>query len=193
MIAFLKGRIIAKDLNSIVILVRDIGYRVFCGENFLAGLIIGENAEIITYQHFTETGADLYGFPSQADLDVFTLLLGVSGVGPKSAIGVLSKASGAEVSEAILRGDDQLLITVTGIGKKTAARIVLELKNKIAKLPANQDFDSESLQISSDEIEALIALGYSLSEARLALSAVSKEISDSGERVKAALRKMKNS
>jgi len=191
MIAFLKGNLISKTNNSVIIVVRDIGYRVFCGEKLLSTLSIGSETEFYTYHHLKEDASALYGFSNQADLEIFTLLLSVSGVGPKSALGVLSSSTVTDVSEAIMRGDPDLLTKVAGIGKKTAERIVLELKTKIGRLPANGSFGNDIPLGGSDEIDALISLGYSLSEARSALNAVSPEISDSGERVKYALKKMK--
>jgi Holliday junction DNA helicase RuvA len=117
----------------------------------------------------------------------------VSGVGPKSALGVLSVSSAQDVSQAIMQGDPNLLTKVSGIGKKTAERIVLELKTKIGKLGANSDSNLtlDGASYGSDEIDALMSLGYSLSEARQALSSLPSDLSGSGERVKAALKKMK--
>ncbi|HPY08820.1 MAG: Holliday junction branch migration protein RuvA [Patescibacteria group bacterium] len=194
MIAFLRGKIIAKLSNAVILEVNDIGYEVFVGENFLGELTINKEVEVYLHHHVREEASDLYGFKTLADLEVFKLLLSVSGVGPKSAIGVLSIASASDVSQAILRGDANLLTKVAGIGKKTAARIVLELKNKISRTQASS-LDSElgTLNYGSDEIDALMSLGYSLSEARSALGVVSSEITDSGERVKQALKNMKKS
>jgi|SRR5680860_185908 len=191
MIAFLKGNLISKTNNSVIIVVRDVGYCVYCGEKLLNTLSTGSETEFYTYHHLKEDASDLYGFSTLADLEIFTLLLSVSGVGPKSALGVLSSSTVADVSEAIMRGDADLLTKVAGIGKKTAERIVLELKTKIGRLPANGGFSLDAGPGGSDEIDALMSLGYSLSEARSALNAVAPELTDSGERVKEALKKMK--
>lgn len=191
MIAYIKGKIISKNNNSVVCLISGIGYRVFCGEDTLNTLSLGAETELHIYQSFKENASDLYGFLDIAELDVFSLLLSVSGVGPKSAIGVLSTSTASDVSEAIMRDDAELLTKVAGIGKKTAERIVLELKTKISRLSINSGFNQDNLLVSSDEIDALMALGYSLQEARIALAAVAKDVVGSGERVKAALKKMK--
>lgn len=193
MIAFLKGELVSKTSNAIIIDVSGIGYKVFVGEKFLKELQVGLNYQIHTYHHVKEEASDLYGFESSSDLEIFSLLLGVSGVGPKSALGVLSVSKADDVSQAILQGDPGLLTKVAGIGKKTAERIVLELKTKIGRLPANKDMQigDDTSMSGSDEIDALITLGYSISEARTALSKVPKEVKDSGERVKEALKKMK--
>ena len=192
MIAFLKGRVISKNNNSVVVLVQDIGYQVFCGENFLNNIKINLEQEFYIYHHVKEEASDLYGFQSSLDLEIFSLLLSVSGVGPKSALGVLSVSSAQDVSQAIMQGDPNLLTKVSGIGKKTAERIVLELKTKIGRLTLiNDDFKNGDNNFSSDEIDALMSLGYSLSEARNALSGLPANLTDSGARVKAALQKMK--
>ncbi|MDD2353989.1 MAG: Holliday junction branch migration protein RuvA [Patescibacteria group bacterium] len=192
MIAFLKGRVISKNNNSVVVLVQDIGYQVFCGENFLNNIKINLEQEFYIYHHVKEDASDLYGFQTSLDLEIFSLLLSVSGVGPKSALGVLSVSSAQDVSQAIMQGDPNLLTKVSGIGKKTAERIVLELKTKIGRLTLiNDDFKNGDNNFSSDEIDALMSLGYSLSEARNALSGLPANLTDSGARVKAALQKMK--
>lgn len=190
MIAYLRGKIISKNLNSMIIDVGGVGYQVFSGEKFLNELGLGQEVEVYTHHQVREDASDLYGFKSPEDLELFVLLLSVSGVGPKSALGVLQMATSDEVKEAIIRGDAGLLTKVAGIGQKTAERIVLELKTKVIRSAKGTGL-IDSLPVSgSDEIDALMSLGYSLSEARLALNAVSSELTDSGERVKAALKKM---
>lgn len=191
MIAYLQGKIIAKDKDSLVCLLAGLGHRVYCGSHTLDKLTIGKEVELYIHHHLKENASDLYGFLAQDELEVFKLLLSVSSVGPKSASRVLNTASAKDVSEAIMRNDAKLLSKVSGIGKKMAERIVLELRNKISKLNLNTHIDEASLSISSDELDALMTLGYSLQEARLALDTVPKELLGSGERVKAALRNMK--
>jgi Holliday junction DNA helicase RuvA len=190
MIAFLRGQVISKSSNYTIIEVAGLGYQVYGTENLLAELKIGSEAEVYTHHQIREEASDLYGFKTLADLELFELLLTVSGVGPKSALGVLAIASTDDIKEAIIRGDANLLTKVSGIGQKTAERLVLELKNKVIRLGgATVTLNSTSL-VGSDEIDALISLGYSLMEARAALNLVDPVISDSGERVKVALKKM---
>ncbi|NCO00050.1 Holliday junction branch migration protein RuvA [Candidatus Falkowbacteria bacterium] len=190
MIVFLRGKVRDKGLNYAIIETGDIGYRVFAGENFLAELKIGTEAEVYTSHQIREDASDLYAFANKEDLELFELLLSVSGVGPKSALGVLSMATASDIKEAIIRGDANLLTKVSGIGKKTAERLVLELKNKVIRIGGvGISFETATLS-GGDELDALISLGYTLSEARTALNAVGSEITDSGERVKAALKKI---
>ncbi len=190
MISFLRGRVIHKGLNYALVETNNIGYQIFGGENFLNDLKIGQETEIFTHHQVREEASDLYGFKNLADLELFELLLTVSGIGPKSALGVLAIASSDDIKEAIIRGDANLLTKVSGIGKKTAERLVLELKNKVIRSGASTAALNSGTLAGSDEIDALMSLGYSLIEARAALNLVDPSILDSGERVKEALKKM---
>ena len=189
MIYYLRGKVINKSVNYAILEVASIGYQIFAGENFLNELKIGSEFEVYTHHQVREEASDLYGFKNMEDLELFELLLTVSGVGPKSALGVISMASANDIKEAIIRGDANLLTKVSGIGKKTAERLVLELKTKVLRGSASSNLESPNL-MGSDEIDALMSLGYSLSEARSAFNLVDPSITDSGERVKAALKKM---
>ena len=191
MIAFLRGKIIAKLNGRLILEVQDIGYEIFVGEKLFNELNVGSKAEFFLHHHVREEASDLYGFKSIADWEIFELLLSVSGVGPKSALGVLSIANASDVSQAILRNDPHLLTKVAGIGKKTAERIVLELKNKVIRANTGEDLNGATMNYGGDEIDALISLGYSLSEARSALSNLPPNIIDSAQRVKEALKLMK--
>ena len=190
MIAFLRGKIINKTANYAIIEVGNVGYSVYINENWLRELPLDQELEVYTHQHVREDALDLFGFKTLADLEFFELLLTVSGIGPKSALGILSMASADDIKETILRGDSLLLTKVSGIGKKTAERLVLELREKIGKLNFYNKLTGEKSVPSSDEIDALMALGYSLQQAREALGKIDTGIKDSGEKVRAALRIM---
>lgn len=191
MIAYLKGQVINKSLTHIILEVNNVGYRVFLNESFLQELSLDQEVEIYIFHQVKEDVSDLYGFKNIADLELFELLISVSGVGPKSALGILNMAGGADVKEAILSGDAASLTKVSGIGKKTAERLVLELKTKVLKLSESKELLNSSVSFGADEIDALISLGYSLVEARTALKSIEPSIKDSGERVRAALKKMR--
>lgn len=188
MIAYLKGKIIAKTNNYIILEAGSVGYQVFAGENFLATLTKGHETEIYIHHRVREEASDLYGFADLEELELFELLLSVSGVGPKSALAVISLASSHDIKEAIIRGDANLLTKVSGIGKKTAERLVLELKNKVAKISGGISLTGGGMSGSGDELDALMSLGYSINEAREALNAVEPAITSSSGRVKAALK-----
>lgn len=187
MIAFIKGKIINKKGSELIILNHGLGYKVSVSADIYGEVIKDSEIELYTHQHVREDSLDLYGFKNIDDLEMFEMLVSVSGIGPKSALAVLSLSSTNYLKEAIVSEDAAMLTKVSGIGKKTAQRVVLELKEKIAKL---DDFKTniQTGVSSSDEIDALMALGYNMNEAREALRKVDKTISDSGERVKQALK-----
>ncbi|MCD4761477.1 Holliday junction branch migration protein RuvA [bacterium] len=189
MIAYLKGKIKNKGQGYVILEIRDIGYKVYVNETLCTELDIGQPSEFYIYQNIRENASDLYGFLNLEQLELFELLLSISGVGPKSAIGAMSAAKVEDVKDSIARGDPSLLTKVSGIGKKTAERIVLELRTKISCLSGvSIPGQSKGASASADEIDALLALGYSLQQARSALRQVDPNIKDSGERIKAALR-----
>lgn len=190
MLAYLHGRILAKSNNYLILEVNSVGYQIFVGEAFLSSLKVGEEQEFYLSHQVREDASDLYGFRNLSELELFQLLLSVSGVGPKSALGVLSIASADDIREAVIRGDAALLTKVAGIGKKTAERVVLELKNKIAKNINGAILGATLPAGLSDELDALMSLGYSLPDARAALNDLDPGLNDSGERVKAALKKL---
>jgi len=190
MISYLKGKIINKGVSFVVAEVNNIGYQVFVSPLFYADLSIGQMAEFYTHQYVREDALNLYGFKNMAELELFELLLSISGIGPRSALGVLSIASAADIKESIARGDPALLTKVSGIGRKTAERVVLELRDKISKLAGGDGKPGQSNLGSSDEIDALMALGYSLAQAREVLNAVDVKVKDSGERIRQALKRL---
>ncbi|MFZ4648161.1 MAG: Holliday junction branch migration protein RuvA [Patescibacteria group bacterium] len=194
MLAYIKGKVIHKNNSAAIVVVNDtIGYQIFLPENFLVPLRVGEEIELYLHHQVREEQDDLYGFKNFTDLELFQLLLSVSGVGPKSALAVLALAEAEDVKEAIIRGDAGLLTKVSGIGKKTAERLVLELKSKVLKISSGTSLSESTLSVSTnDEIDALMALGYSLPEAREALNRVPAEYTKSSERVKFALKKINN-
>lgn len=194
MLSYIKGKLIHKNNSFAIVVVHEsLGYQIFSPENLLATLKVNEEVEFYLHHQVREDQNDLYGFKNIPDLELFQMLISVSGVGPKSALAVLALADSKDIKEAIIRGDAALLTKVSGIGKKTAERLVLELKNKVMKLSSGIAFTESPLNTSSgDEIDALMTLGYSLPEAREALNRVPEEITKSSERVKFALKKMKS-
>ena len=188
MIAYLKGEVIAKPNNYLILETGGVGYQVFAGENFLAEIKVGETKELYIHHRVREDASDLYGFKTLDDLNLFELLLSVSGVGPKSALAVLSLASSDDIKEAIIRGDASLLTKVSGIGKKTAERLVLELKTKVMRASTGTTLLGGGSNGLGDELDALMSLGYAMNEAREALNLVEPSITSTSGRVKAALK-----
>ena len=184
MIAYLKGKILNKDEGFVIVDVHDVGYKVFVSLGFYVDINPGQEVEFFIHQHVREDALSLYGFRTLDELKMFELLISISGIGPKSALGVLAIASVNDIKETIASGDPSLLIKVSGIGKKTAERVVLELRGKVGVLLS----EKTAMSINSDEIDALVALGYSLQQARDALKKVDPSIKDSGARIREALK-----
>lgn len=157
MIAYLKGKVFLKINKSVILLVNDIGYQVFLNQLDLDKLEINQEAEFFIFSAIKEDAFDLYGFCDIEAWDLFKHLISVSGVGPKSAINILGLAKIEELKQAIVSGDPSILQQVSGIGKKTAERLVVELKEKIssdANILLKLDNQDEQL------VQALISLGY---------------------------------
>ncbi len=167
--------------------VRGVGYKVRTTQTSLAFILENPNqAILLIHTAVKEDAIDLYGFKDQDELTFFKLLLDVSGVGPKTALGILNLAGVETLRSAIAAGDASYLTRVSGVGKKSAERIVVELKDKLAK----QGFgDAHGARLEdNDVLDALIGLGYSIDEARAALKQIPKEIEALNERVLAALK-----
>lgn len=190
MIAYLKGTIKNKGQGYIILEAGHIGYQVFINPVFYSELSINQELEVYTHQHVREDALDLYGFVNLEQLEMFELLLSISGIGPKSALGALAVAGVDELKETIAQGDPSLLTKVSGIGKKTAERIVLELREKVGSLAAGTGRGHTGASTSGDEIDALVALGYSTAQAREALRGVDPALKDSSARIKEALKKL---
>ncbi len=182
MLAFLRGTILAKTDDHLIIDVHDLGYRVGVTKAYLLEAKKGETIELFLYQHIREDASDLYGFKTLEELELFEKLISVSGVGPKSASAIIGLAPASALRQAIAAGDESMLTKVSGIGGRTAQRVILELRGKMGEL------DLSAGGGRADEIEALVSLGYSGQQAREALQKVDAEITDSGERIKQALK-----
>ncbi len=186
MISHLRGGILTVTEKYVLIDVSGVGYRVFCTNDLLAELSGKTETALHTYLAVREDALDLYGFSNEDDLGFFELLISVSGIGPKSALGILGIASTDALRRAIATGDTSYLTKVSGIGRKTAEKIVLELRDKLAAHASSEG--KHSLRAESDTILALQALGYSAGDARDALKHVPSEITDTNARIKEALK-----
>ena len=166
--------------------VQGVGFEVFATPAVLSGAKIGQPISLRTYLHMKEDGVELYGFSNDAERTFFKQLITISGVGPKSALGILSAASVDEIKRAVVAGDASLLQKVYGVGRKTAERIVVELKEKLELevLAGTGGFTSGDSGI----LEALMGLGYSALEAREALRHVPASATEAEDRLKAALK-----
>lgn len=182
MIGYLRGEVVAVRDSFYILSVQGVGYKVFTTRETLSSLSPTSTTSVWTHLSVRETALDLYGFVSEEELHFFEKLLTVSGIGPKSALGILDIAPVSTLRSAIATGKASYLTSVSGIGKKTAEKIVLELKDKIG---ASAD---DTLHGDEDTLDAMRALGYSLAEAREALRKVPSSISNSNDRIREALR-----
>lgn len=184
MIGSLRGVVLEKALASVLFEVQGIGYRIKVAPAVLSGLKTQTETFLYIHDHIREDAHDLYGFVSQEDLDLFERLLSISGVGPKVAMTILSVGSAETVRRAIMSGDLGTLTSVPGVGKKTAQKIVLELKGQLVEAEGAASNDEREV------MEALEALGYSSSQAREALKVVPAEITDTAARLRAVLKRL---
>lgn len=189
MISFLKGAVLLKKSNYLILLVNDVGYQIFATEKTLFEVKEDAETSLYTYHYVKEDAADLYGFLTLPELELFKNLIGISGVGPKSALSVMATAGVADIISAILAENPTLLRTVSGIGPKTAERIVVELKSKIGKLAKEISPEGVSAAPKDMEvIEALIGLGYSRKEVMEAVKQVPNDVTDTSQRIRATLK-----
>ena len=194
MIGQIRGKTASLGDNFAILDVSGVGYKIFARGETLKKMRLGSETTMLTYLSVRENALDLYGFSNENDLRFFKMLLSVSGIGPKSALAILNIAGPETLEKAISAGDSSYLTKVSGIGKKSAQKIVLELKDKLGERGGG---DEGSLKEESEVIEALKALGYSLQEARRGLKEAVKAGGAAGfsgvsERVKAALKILSN-
>jgi len=187
MIAYIKGEVIQKNERSVIALVGGIGYEVFLINDDLEKIKKGKEYELHIYPHIKEDMFDLYGFKDTEQLDFFKKIISISGIGPKSALNILSLADIHDLKRAISSEDASFLQTVSGIGKKTAARIVLELKEKIVTELLDNEIEKQG---SGQVIEALISLGYKEIDARDASRRVPDDIQELSEKITIALKEI---
>ncbi len=183
MISYVSGTVVEKEAKFAIIDVGGVGYRVFVTDETLRRLKIGATAKLQTHHAVREDTEELFGFLDDADLRLFELLLSVPGIGPKTALNIVNVATPQTLRRSITSGEVAYLTKISGIGKKTAEKIVLELKDKLGK-----GEEGTTLKEEVDALEALKSLGYSHGEAREALKNLPEHVSTTSERVKHALK-----
>lgn len=181
MIAYIRGILACTGSDFIVAEAGGIGYRIFVSASTFQCLPgAGQEVKLFTYQHVREDAIVLYGFLTVEEQDIFLHLIAVSGIGPKGALGMLGALQPQQFIQAIAAGDVNALTQIPGVGKKTAQRLVLELKDKLSSLPASGDTAwTQPAELSADgqdeAYEALLALGYTAQEAGRALGEVRRQ------------------
>lgn len=189
MIGKLKGVVDFIRGDYAILEVGGVGYRVYMNESSLGKVAGLDHAEVYIYTDVKEDSLKLFGFLAFEEYEVFELLISVSGVGPKAGMAILNIASPVMIKRAVVNGDASVLTRVSGIGKKTADRIVLELKSKLDKIHIEGEdaFDNESGEI----IDALMAMGYTARQSRDAVKAIPPEVKNISEKIKLAIKSIK--
>lgn len=197
MFYYLNGVVAEMEANLAVIDCGGVGYACATTNYTLSQLKKGERAKLYTYMNVREDAVELFGFASQSELHSFKLLLGVSGVGPKAALSILSANTPANLAMAVVMGDEKALTAAPGIGKKIAQRIILELKDKLAKEQSSFSGDSGAIlpvAVPDDKVReagaALAVLGYSASEVAAALKGIDMDALPLEEIIRQALKRM---
>jgi Holliday junction DNA helicase RuvA len=197
MYAFIRGKIVSRQIDSLVLENQGIGYRIFASPELLTRFPArGETALIHTWLYVREDQLALYGFTSVEELNLFELLLTVSGVGPKVASTVVGTFSPGQFAMAVLAGDAKSLTQVRGIGRKGAERLILELKDKLkgAGLPegavSGAVVTAAGQSVQNEAASALVVLGYSGPEAARAVAAVAEQAGGLEDMIRLALRQL---
>lgn len=196
MIAYLKGSVGQKESNEVVIDVAGVGYQVeISAQTFETLPQPGENIKLLIYHHITDSDQRLFGFSSRKEKNLFERLITVKGIGPKLGLTILSGMPAPELIEAIVTQNTAALSGISGIGKKTAQRMVLELKDKLfdESEPSIVSKDGKTLDRKEESISALLALGFRKTDAQKIVSSITSEDPKSGvsDIVKRALSEMK--
>lgn len=189
MISKLTGFISDVNEKSITLDVAGVGYEIFLSPGSLAGMLPSDiPLTIYTYHHIREQSMELFGFTNKDLKKFFELMISVSGVGPRSALYILDVAPLQSLVGSIMQGDASYLTSVSGIGKKTAEKIVLETRDKVGKLGIEGDLRNS--HDDSDTLAALQALGFTLMQAREVLQQIPEDITSTNEKIKFALKQL---
>lgn len=197
MFYYIKGKVTLKENNFMVLDVSGVGYKIYTSYTTLERASLNEEFLAYTYTHIREDIFDIYGFCSEEELHTFEMLITVSGVGPKAALSILSFMPTDVFAVSVIKNDVASITKAPGIGKKTAERIILELKDKLSKEMRNidtnikTDFDEQN-DLYKEAVDALMVLGYSSLEAKGAVSNVKDSFTDIEDIIKHALKLLMN-
>jgi Holliday junction DNA helicase RuvA len=191
MLHYLIGKLIQKKENYFILEMGGVGMRIFCSVNTLRKLpaVEGE-VKVFTHMNIKEDAWDIYGFSDQNELDFFTKLISVNGVGPKTALNILNVDTADRLMAAINEGRVDLLTKASGIGKKTSERVVVELRGKFAQI--GSEGLTGLMESDSDIVDVLCNLGYTKEQARKAISKIDPEAESIEDRIKSALKILKS-
>ena len=201
MISYIRGELVAVEKEKVIIDVGGVGYGIFMPESAM-GLLpqMGNEVKLYTYLNVREDAMQLFGFLTRDDLEIFKLLIGVSGIGPKGGLSILSKLTADDLRFAIKSGDSKAISAAPGIGKKTAEKVIIELKDKLdieqilnpsdSETKSAIKMDSSANEVQSEAVQALVALGYGSTESLKAVNKVNSENMTVEEVLKQALKNL---
>lgn len=201
MISYIRGELVTIEKDKVILDVGGVGYGIFMPENAM-GLLpkIGSEVKLHTYLNVREDAMQLFGFRTRDDLDIFRMLIGVSGIGPKGGLSILSRLTTDDLRFAILSGDAKAISAAPGIGKKTAEKVIIELKDKLdleevlhlenGTEGAPGAFVSGGNEMQSEAVQALVALGYGSTESLKAVKKIGQECDSVEEMLKLALKNL---
>jgi holliday junction DNA helicase RuvA len=187
MIRFLQGKVTGIRGSEATVMVGGVGYQVAMPQGAIFSLGEDQDCLLHIHTHVREDALQLYGFLEVADLEMFELLISISGIGPKVGLSILSIADPKTIRTAIVNRDPSILTSVSGVGKKTAERVIIELQNKVDEIDIH---DASAARGGQEALEALVALGYSVAQARDALKNIPAEEQDMSTRIRQALRSL---
>ena len=201
MISYIRGKLVAVEKEKVIIDVGGVGYGIFMPESAI-GLLpqMGNEVKLHTYLNVREDAMQLFGFLTRDDVEIFKLLIGVSGIGPKGGLSILSKLTADDLRFAIMSGDSKAISAAPGIGKKTAEKVIIELKDKLdieqilnpsdSETKSAIKMDSSANEVQSEAVQALVALGYGSTESLKAVNKVNSENMTVEEVLKQALKNL---
>ena len=188
MIAHISGKIVEKFAGSVIVDVAGVGYEIVVPANEFERAVLGDDIKFYTYHNITDRSQELFGFSSLAAKKLFELLITVQGVGPRAGIAIMSLGETEEVRNAIACEESKFIQKASGVGKKSAERVILDLKDKVGMAISKPDGIDNNINLASDEaLEALIALGFNLNDATKALAQIPRDLSTE-ERITLALK-----
>ena len=188
MIAHISGKIVEKFAGSVIVDVSGVGYEVIVPANEFERAVLGDDIKFYTYHNITDRSQELFGFSSLAAKKLFELLITVQGIGPRAGIAIMSLGETEDVRNSIACEDAKFIQKASGVGKKSAERVILDLKDKVGMAISKPDGVGDSIILASDEaLEALIALGFNLNDATKALEQIPRDL-PTEERITLALK-----
>lgn len=200
MISYIRGELAALEKEKVIVDVQGVGYGIYMPERSMGMLPpIGSEVKIHTYLNVREDALQLFGFLTRDDMEIFRLLIGVSGIGPKGGLSILSNLSADDLRFAVLAGDAKAISAAPGIGKKTAEKLIIELKDKLDLEEVLQrkdqgisapSMDGSASEVQTEAVQALIALGYGSTESLRAVKQVELPDASVEEVLKEALKRM---